>query len=794
MTSVWTDSANKATAPPSGRVDLFLISVLLLFLELACIRWFPAHVLFLTFLTNTVLLACFLGMSLGCLAAHHRREYLRATPILLGIAILAGTAMDGLHSSLAQVVAMGDQQTPQMVYFGTEYHAADLARFAIPIEVIVVAFFLLITLLMVGPGQVLGRALKAVPNRLQAYTLNILGSIVGIVLFAGCSWLQLAPVWWFLPIAAGLLWFLARRGPQPLRGLAQPQTGQPGGPMRLARSSWLAWAPLAAALLLPGLVLLPGTLRANFARVQRETYWSPYYRINYGGPPDRSIAVNLVGHQVMIGQDEPYPAYALPHLLHRDSGGKPFQDVLIIGGGSGNDVSRALTWGTDQMSVDVVEIDPVIYSLGQRDHPDRPYQDPRVRVILDDGRNYLRSTEKKYDLVIFALVDSLVLHSSYSNIRLESYLFTRQAFADVRRCLKPEGTFAVYNLFRQGWIVSRLAQTVQQTFGAPPVVLSLPPQDVVHPDAQASGFTLCLAGSGAEPIRRAFDRHGEYWLPANTPPRPDLPNGFTSPTSDKRLQRETDPGWLQFRLSRVEQPAEPIAVATDDWPFLYLRRPMIPDLSLRGMLLLGGLSLALLFLFAPRQQEPGAQTMGKGRWAFDGRMFFLGAGFLLIETKAVVHMALLFGSTWMVNSIVFFAVLVMILAANLFVLWRQPQRLLPWYVGLALALALNVLVPLDFFLGLSRPVQVGGACLLVFAPILFAGVIFAVSFARVEQPDRSFGYNIAGAMLGGLAEYTSMLVGFQYLVLAALGCYALSACWPTAKPATVQRSQHAAAA
>ncbi len=135
----------------------------------------------------------------------------------------------------------------------------------------------------------------------------------------------------------------------------------------------------------------------------------------------------------------------------------------------------------------------------------------------------------------------------------------------------------------------------------------------------------------------------------------------------------------------------------------------------------------------------------------------------------------------MVNSIVFFAVLVMILAANLFVLWRQPRRLTPWYLGLAVVLILNALIPLDFFLGMPRPVQVGGACLLVFAPILFAGVIFAVSFARVAQPDRSFGFNVAGAMLGGLAEYTSMLLGFQYLVLVALGFYGLSACWPTAE-------------
>jgi hypothetical protein len=128
----------------------------------------------------------------------------------------------------------------------------------------------------------------------------------------------------------------------------------------------------------------------------------------------------------------------------------------------------------------------------------------------------------------------------------------------------------------------------------------------------------------------------------------------------------------------------------------------------------------------------------------------------------------------MVNSVVFFAILVMILAANLFVLRVQPERLWPYYLGLFVALLLNVLVPLDFFLGMNRFQQIAGSCLLVFAPILFAGVIFAVSFRYSQEPDRAFGANIAGAMVGGLAEYSSMLLGFQYLVLVALAFYALS--------------------
>src|SRR5438128_754401 len=145
--------------PPAfrTRVELFLISLLLLFLELACIRWFPAHVLFLTFFTNMVLLACFLGMSVGCLAAKHRRNYLVWTPLLLAIAMGAGLAVESLRTSFKPV--LDGQASPQVVFFGAEdNNPGDVDRFAIPMEVLAGSFFLLIVLVMVGPGQELGRA------------------------------------------------------------------------------------------------------------------------------------------------------------------------------------------------------------------------------------------------------------------------------------------------------------------------------------------------------------------------------------------------------------------------------------------------------------------------------------------------------------------------------------------------------------------------------------------------------------------------------------------------------------
>lgn len=728
-------------------VELFAVSVLVLFLELACIRWFPAHVLLLTFFTNAVLLACFVGMSIGCLVASHERTYLKWTaPVLLLAIVLAHGAE--LMPRMEKMIDVGDNT--QVVYFGAE-RFSDPAKFFIPVEVLCGIFFVLIVVANVGPGQELGRALARVPNRVRAYTINIGGSLVGILLFALSSYLELSPFFWFTAIGVFIYWFLARD--------AKPST-----PMaRLA---------LAAPLVLVVAFASWRTGKLSFDRkVPTTTYWSPYYRLDYQEPPVRNISVNLIGHQKMEPLDR-FAEYNITHLLPRDvqrlagEEPKPWQDVLVIGAGSGNDLSRALQFGVGH--IDAVDIDPVIQRLGRRDHPAQPYSDPRVTAYNDDGRNFLRSTDKKYDLIVYALVDSLVLHSSFSNIRLESYLFTKEAFDDVRRHLKPNGVFATYNYFRQGWVLARVEKTIEASFGTKPLVMMLPYRETVEPDATFGSFTIFLSGSeeALAPLRRAFDEHGSYWLDSKNATPDAERNGFLD-KPPAEISKD-DERWIRFGRANIVQPAEDLPLATDDWPFLYLRAPMIPSLSLRAAAIMGALALGLLFWFDRRGKTASDLA---ARSPFDWRMFFLGAGFMLVETKAVVRMALLFGSTWMVNSVVFFAVLLVILLANLLVLKVRPTKLLPFYVGLLLALVAGVFVPMEAFLGMPRVQQVVLASALVVAPIFFAGVVFAVSFARTKEPDRAFGANIAGSMLGGLAEYTSMKLGFQQVGYVAIAFY-----------------------
>jgi SAM-dependent methyltransferase len=737
-TEVYTEFAPSRTraersspTPTANRhLDLFLISFLILFFELACIRWFGSMVIFLTFFTNLVLMACFLGMSVGCLAASSRRNYAALVLPLALASVLLAYVVYGVHMKFGSLlIDVGGQGSPQQVFFGTEYRANDPGHFVVPIEVVAGTFFVLVATMFVGLGQLLGRAFDAIPNRVAAYTINVLASLAGIVVFGVMSQLHTPPVLWFAVASVILLRFLER-------GRALQAVTALGLMTVLATASY-------------------------YEGVHKLVMWSPYYKIYYQ-PKLGTILTNNIGHQEMVKVDTAGPAYMLPHLLNRDAGGEPFGDVLIIGAGSGNDVAAALADRAGH--VDAVEIEPVLNAIGRSDHPLQPYSDPRVTVHLDDGRSFVRKTDRTYDLAKYALVDSLVLHSGYSSLRLESFLFTKQAFQDIKARLKPDGVFVLCNYLRQGWIVGRLEKIIEEVFGAKPIVIKLPYEPTVTADRGGGGFTYLIAGlpgsARLERIRRAFEKDSTFWLARN--PRENEPiNGFGStPPSRPGVAAEQ---WEKIGTTRVE-PMELGPLPTDDWPFLYVRDAIIPALTVRGVIMVAVLSAGILLAFAPlKRVRP------------NGQMFFLGAGFMLLETKGVVHMALLFGSTWMVNSIVFFAILVMILLSNLYVLAFRPRVIWPYYLLLLAALLVNTYVPMSYFLGLPPTIRTVTSCAVVFVPIFFAGVIFATAFRDSERPDMDYGSNIGGVILGGLAENASLMLGFNHLLLLAIAFYVLSA-------------------
>ncbi|MGY4421100.1 spermidine synthase [Bradyrhizobium sp. JR6.1] len=544
--------------------NLFLVGFLILFLELACIRWFSAKVVFLQFFTNIVLLAAFLGMSCGCLAARRTTNWLALFPGLALVTFAAVATIMVLYSNWGQfAVDVGHQASPQEVFFGTEYRNPDLAKFVVPIEAIAGLFFVLIALMFVGLGQTLGRAFDAYPNRVAGYSLNIGGSLAGIVGFSLLSFAQAPPVVWFGISCAGIVYLLYQ-------------------------DKALSILRLATIIIVVGFTAFY-TDRSD----SHDIRWSPYYAVDLN-KSNGVITVNSIGHQEMMPFSERGSSYSLIHLLQQHSGGAPFKNVMIIGAGSGNDLAHALRFGVER--IDAVEIDPVIQNIGIHNHPDKPYQDPRVVPHLDDGRHFLRTTERKYDLVVYALVDSLILHSGYANIRLESYLFTEQAFQDVRRVLKQDGVFVMYNYYRQGWIVQRVAEMAKQVFGCDPLVLPLPYKETLT-SSEAVGFTTIIAGCNPR-ISTAFRDRGQFWL-NSIPPENLAVNGFDKPQEkgqDKAAAQHGD--WVPLAPAKLVVDNEGARQSTsDDWPFLYVSGRLIPDLTVRSMILLGVLGLGLVYLF-----------------------------------------------------------------------------------------------------------------------------------------------------------------------------------------------------
>jgi len=206
-------------------------------------------------------------------------------------------------------------------------------------------------------------------------------------------------------------------------------------------------------------------------------------------------------------------------------------------------------------------------------------------------------------------------------------------------------------------------------------------------------------------------------------------------------------------------------LASDNWPFVYMPVPTIPTLYLGalGMVLL--IALALIGIAVPREIIR----------RFDWHFFFLGIAFMLLETRSLVTFGLLFGNTWMVNSLVFFAILSSVLLAILFNNRFKLTPIWPLYILLFALLILNYMLPLKLFLGISEPLlRYGLASFLTFAPIFCANVVFSHSFRDSLTADIAFASNLLGAMIGGMLEYSALAFGYQALLLMVILFYMIA--------------------
>jgi Spermine/spermidine synthase domain len=649
--------------PGPGTIDqpsparLVFLSFLMLFVELGLIRWSGSYIVYLSFFTNFVLLASFLGVGVGFLRARATGDLFRHFPGLLAALVLF----------LAVFPVQGGRVAGRLQFVG------GFGLPALPKWLSLGIVFLLAFLIMAAIAEGVGRLfVRFAP--LEAYRWDILGSILGIAAFSALSFLHASPVVWGM-IASAI--FLA------------------AGPRRRA----IEIVPLGVAVVVLSVL--------SFAP---DTKWSPYYRVTTRASAlDGSVAINVNGrpHQRIMPLAIMEETQTHRFEPYRHVPENPLTDVLIIGAGSGNDVTIALAMGAEH--VDAVEIDPLLYRLGRDRHPDHPYQDPRVAVHVEDGRSFLHDTEHQFDLVLYAIPDSLTVLAGQSSLRLESYLLTREAMQEVRSHLKPGGAVSMYHYYLPV-VVDRYADALTRAFGAPPCL-------ELAPGAGSRSRTVLTASMRPEDL-----------------------------VCERRWSR----------------PAELIDPVTDDHPFAYLVGRGIPSFYLATLLaiLLG--SLAAVRLAAGR--------FGQMRPYVD--LFFMGAAFLLLETSNVVRFALLFGTTWFVNALVFAGILVSVyLAIEVArrVRVRHPARL---YVPLFAAVVLAWAIPPESLLGLDFVPRFAAAVALGFTPVFIANLVFADRFREVGASGIAFGTNLLGAIVGGVLEYGALLIGYRALLIVVAALYA----------------------
>ncbi len=686
---------NYPIVPLFAQMKLFrltLISVLFLFLELLLIRLITTEVRIFGYLPNVVMLVIFFAAGTGMLIKEPISLALSGTSLVL----LATGLRYGFFSPITDYVAP--------FYDSVIWHSKEtgnIDELVLGIGLQFCLFFLLVGVFL-PIGQYIGEQLQG-KNILPLYSVHIASALTGLWIFYAASAHNLSPYGGLLVAQFCFLFLIEKK------------------------------FVLSTALLLvvASVLIVPGVTSDGI-------FWSPYQKLGVTKdiyspvmPKQYTITVNDVGFMGLLDlskqRTEMYDRSLREQgtvselaVRFQDLYSVPYrfiprpQNVLIIGAGGGNDVAAALRAGAER--VDAVEIDPVIIALGKRYHPERPYSDPRVRVYIEDGRAFIRNTQEKYDVVILGYVDSHMTNATVSNIPLDSNLYTYEGLLATRRVLRPEGLLALSFGVSREWIGERLSSTIAAAFGRRPVIFTVL-------ETYSGGGTFFLMGANNTLLEQAMAR------------QPEL---------------------AEFIKRYKSEYAETTQLLSDDWPYLYLRAPMIPKLLL---VISGIIFVAGVFFF----RREGIINR------FHAGSFFLGAAFLLYQFQNVTKTALLFGGTWISALYAITGVLMAGFFSSLVASVLQKKRFHPDIRNtLFLSLAITILVVSGVSPAVFHPLpyfwRVVSAIAFLTLPLFISGIIFSMELGKSKDTKSVMASNFVGSVAGGIVSFVSFFSGIRSLL------------------------------
>ncbi|HEY9785459.1 MAG TPA: hypothetical protein V6D17_08665 [Candidatus Obscuribacterales bacterium] len=722
-------SLKKAGEDPA--VELFILSFISLYLELLVIRWMAADIQAFAIFKTFPLVACFVGLGVGCaLGSQKQFRLLPAALLFFTLIMMAGDVAGHLmhFPTLSGFIWGKPGQTDILPIYTAVFMPLLLVLLSGPF------------LLMASLGARLGALFNAI-KPLTAYSINVAGAIAGSITFSVVCFQGLAP--WQLLILPLVL----------LLPYLSKETG---------KARWgLVLVPLCVALaalshpVLPDINVLYAKDKEREKQLQAppvevSTYWSPYQRLDvvpryYVDDNDGKPISALLGNTIFSNRLQYQEASDVSPSRFAKYNSKPLSDyvmvygqryvlpyqfqppgeVLVVGAGSGTDVKQALEHGARH--VDAVDIDPVIMRIGKESNPGQPYQDSRVTLICDDARHYFNHCQKKYDLIVFSHLDSVATVGTGS-VRLDNYVYTRESMKSALRLLKPDGLMVISFCTTKDWFRDRLYNTLKEACGYSPVVIN--------------------------------DKHAS-WYVANT---------FFIAGRDGNINNLTIPPAYEHAFEKVAAyTPKSDKVLTDDWPFIY-----VVTHTVDVFYLLVVLEVIALSLFASRR------VLFSEKDPRNWQLFFMGAAFLLLELQSISRLSLIYGSSWLTSAVVINAILVMILFAN-FVVGIGGEAIRKNKNALYIFLMATLIV--SYFFPINQVIAHGGGAfsaatlvvpLVISLPMFAAGMIFASSFSESANPRRALALNLLGTVLGALLEYFSNYLGIKNLLLIAVGLYLVS--------------------
>ncbi len=666
--------------------SIVLVTMLSLLLELVLIRWLASVFPVYSFYKNFTMLACFLGLGAGYAVAE--KQPCAPAIVLPMLALFVGV-----------ITLLRYDAGPAYLIFSVGW----LSTFDVPVYFLLGASFIICACICYPVGQLCGKLLHS-SNSLNAYSLNLIGSALGVAALFVMSLFWLPPVIWFALTGAIMLLFVLSRDDFMPVGIAS----------FCVLLAILAWPvqPETQRIYSP-YQLLERTAKAD--GLMQILSGGSYYQKVYDFAENKRAQESAADRYVRAYYEFPYNFRKNP------------ERVAIVGAGSGNDAATALRMGAAH--VDAIEIDPAIAFLGTKYHPERPYDDPRVNLSINDARNFFRTANQQYDLIVYGVLDSHTALSHASNLRVDSYVYTREGIGEAFRLLRPGGVLSISFTLVNDALGFKLSKILRELPGAgKPLAVR-----VGYDSARTTAFVVRKGQPVTMPDAHAF-----------------ASVGFTD-VSDY-----------------FAQPYPESAIPTDDWPFFYMVERAYPVTYMIALAM-----ILLLSYFFVRKTIGFSDPIDRSYLPF----FFLGSGFMLVETKAITELGLHLGGTWFVIAAAIMLVLVMAYLANLIVT-RTPRSLAgAAYVGLFASLLVGYALATSHGQWTFGPplMQLALSCLVLTIPLFFAGIIFSSLIGEASiNISTAFAYNLIGALFGGVMEYNSMYFGFAFLYLLALGFYVLA--------------------